>query len=1139
MSEPENPADLSSEGTSDPERLLQGIRRQVSGAGVVVVTLAITPLVILSIVRARGIGWHTAMYGYFGLAALVWASVHFRKRIPHRVQVSILVGVCFLLGVGGILISGLIGIGLMWLVMFSIITVSVLGTRAGFVGIAASLATILVIWSAIHSWASSLHLDGSAEPVPETSWLAAVACIVVFLAMAVSFVGRLQVSLGESLQTAQEQTAALQVSEHRFRTLVENAADAFFLHDTQGRIIDVNQRACDSLGYSRAELLSMDVSDVERNARSAERARRYWGALSPGDTATVEGVHRRRDGTTFPVEVHLRQLDWSDQKPVLALVRDITKRKRAEEAVRRSEEQLRTLVGSIPGVVYCCEAGESWRIAYVSEAVVSLTGRPVSHFLNESRQRITDLIFPEDAEEVAQVVMQALAKREAFEVEYRIRHSDGGLRWAREKGRGVYDQDERLRWLDGVILDVTERTCTHDGMRALAEDLPGKHGVEFLREMLRSLTEGLDMDYALVGELRPGERDLISVLAAYSDGEYVEMPDYDLKGTPCENVVGKKACCYPVDVASQFPDDVLLAEMGAVSYAGVPLFDSSGVAIGVLCVLDREPFSAPEVVLSMLKMFAISATAELERQRSEETLRQGEKKYRDLVETSHDLIWASDSEGCFTYVNPASEEVLGYPIEEMLGRRFIDFQPTAIVERDLPVYSEFLASGKIAGYETIYLTKSGEEKTLIFNARVITDATGRVVSCQGTAHDITERRRAEKEHRELEAKLRRAQKLEAVGTLAAGVAHEFNNSLTVILANAEIARDITGVEGVAQAAIDQIISASGQASEISRSLLTFSRETPEETAPIELGEFTRKSARMLQPILPAAVEISVAAPEGEKLWIEADHVRLNQVLMNLVINARDAMPEGGYLNIAAKSKAANASKARPEVAMQERGAVVLSVSDTGMGMSEEVLARVCDPFFSTKGRGQGTGLGMAVVHGIVQSHGGTMHIESHVGRGTRVVIEFPRREPAESSLHRPAARTAAPHIQATVLVADDNRQIRALIAAALDAAGCSVVQAADGAEALRTFNGRAGSIDLAIMDLDMPKLDGRTCLASMRKRRPDLPAIWISGSPYSVAHEAGAAEEIFLRKPFQMAELSRLADQLLRELALSKDRLNG
>ncbi len=498
-------------------------------------------------------------------------------------------------------------------------------------------------------------------------------------------------------------------------------------------------------------------------------------------------------------------------------------------------------------------------------------------------------------------------------------------------------------------------------------------------------------------------------------------------------------------------------------------------------------------------------------------LEQSEARFRALVEQAADAFFLNSLDGKILDVNQHACDSLGYQREELLALSLADIDEAIGNPRSGPRLGDALAPAEPITWEGVHRRKDGTGFPVEVRMGLL--ELGGEKLMLGLARDVTARKRAEEERKELQGQLHAAQKMEAIGQLAGGMAHDFNNFLTVIIGNAQMAQMALAAGRKPQKEVDGITAAAKQAAGVSNSLLTFCRKTPPHMAPLHLGRFLQDSIRMIKHMLPAIIEISIDASSSDLLWIAADSVQLHQILMNLVVNARDAMPEGGALGIVGRWEPLDSADAWPLIKARELGAAAFLVEDTGMGMSAEVVARVCDPFFTTKPRGQGTGLGMSVVHGIVETHGGQMQIASEVGRGTRVSIAFPRRSPPGTDAAAIGERIAAQRIQATVLLADDEPQVRAVMTDALETAGCQVVQATDGDEAIRRYEEAQGRLDVVILDADMPKKRGTEVLEILRARRPDLPVILISGFADAGAWGEQSQRVVFLRKPFQMGEL--------------------
>ncbi len=380
------------------------------------------------------------------------------------------------------------------------------------------------------------------------------------------------------------------------------------------------------------------------------------------------------------------------------------------------------------------------------------------------------------------------------------------------------------------------------------------------------------------------------------------------------------------------------------------------------------------------------------RKEQSQAIEASEKKYRDLVETSNDLIWAVDVEGRWTFVNrKAARRIYGYEPEEMLGRSFVEFLAPEVVASDLSAFAEIKSGKSVFEYETVHIRKDGQRVHLSFNAIVRRAEDGSVLGATGTASDITLRRESEDRQRELEAQLLHAQKMDALGQLAGGIAHDFNNILTSILGYVELMRTKFAHESGVQKCLEPMTTSIHRARGVVRQILTFSRRSERVLERVQLVDVMVDVSKLLQVSLPAGVELEVST--GCHPLILGDANQCFQLLMNLCTNGLHAMRAcGGVLRLAvAPVKVERLSLMRRSVL--GRGAYVcLSVIDSGAGMSEDVKKRLFEPFFTTKPVGEGTGLGLAVVHGIVESHGGRIFVESAEGRGSRFDVYLPALE---------------------------------------------------------------------------------------------------------------------------------------------------
>ncbi|GMU20054.1 MAG: hypothetical protein AMXMBFR13_01550 [Phycisphaerae bacterium] len=392
--------------------------------------------------------------------------------------------------------------------------------------------------------------------------------------------------------------------------------------------------------------------------------------------------------------------------------------------------------------------------------------------------------------------------------------------------------------------------------------------------------------------------------------------------------------------------------------------------------------------------------------------------------------------------------------------------------------------------------------------------------------DILEREEATRQRAALQEQLHQAQKMEAVGQLASGVAHDFNNLLTVILLNVDLLENRLPGSPVAAEATATVRSAAEQAVGLTRSLLIFSRRLPAEKKPVRLQDVITTTTRMLRRLLPASIEMNIDASADQPLWIEADPTQLQQVILNLAINARDAMPDGGTLQIRIRSGGAD-DDLPGQAAPGERSWACLEVSDTGTGIPEEALPRLFEPFFSTKPQGQGTGLGLAIVRGIVENHEGRVRVESQLGQGTTFTVCLPcAPRPAMELAGDESANLARGHGE-TILLAEDNQFVRESISTLLQTLGYELILAPDGRSAAAQWRANSERIRVAILDVDLPGRSGIECLQTMRAEGAAAPAVLISGRTDWSSDALSSAPAVVLRKPFMARDLAELLQRLL------------
>ncbi|HVY37328.1 MAG TPA: PAS domain-containing protein [Polyangia bacterium] len=499
-----------------------------------------------------------------------------------------------------------------------------------------------------------------------------------------------------------------------------------------------------------------------------------------------------------------------------------------------------------------------------------------------------------------------------------------------------------------------------------------------------------------------------------------------------------------------------------------------------------------------------------ERKLAELRLRESEDRFRQLAENIQEVFWMTDpSRGRFEYISPAYEKVWGRSCASL--RQTPGDWLAAVHSDDRPRVAEAIATTQARGhYDETYriFRPDGTVRWIHDRAYVVCDGTGQVVRLVGTAEDITEAR-------QLEAQLRQSQRLEAVGRLAGGIAHDFNNLLTVIQAYTELITNSLSPDDPTRAMIDEVQRAGERAVELTRQLLAFSRQQVLQTRVIDLNAVVVSLTKMLRRILGEDIDLRVKL-NPRPLLVRADAGMLDQVLMNLVVNAREAMTTGGRLTIETSERRLTVEPGRvpPEVPPGRYGCV--SVADTGPGIPPQHLARIFEPFYTTKDTGKGTGLGLATAFGIVKQHGGTLIAHSVEGQGATFQVLLPSTEDDEGAAPEPPARPIERGGGETVLVVEDEATVRRVTRLILEQAGYRVLEASDAAEALHVWDSHQGIIDLLMTDIVMPGgIDGRALAERLCLRRPELRVILTSGYSAEIAGRDLSLRRghVFLQKP--------------------------
>jgi PAS domain S-box-containing protein len=640
--------------------------------------------------------------------------------------------------------------------------------------------------------------------------------------------------------------------------------------------------------------------------------------------------------------------------------------------------------------------------------------------------------------------------------------------------------------------------------RAMAE-LAAQHAA--LRESEEKFSRIFHAAPALVG------------LSALEDGRFLDVNEElpRVTGFTREELIGKTSVELGwFDLEGRQRMLALLRERGRVIGIDLDLRTKDGRRLEAL-------FSA-EVVVIGGEQRILSITQDITaRRQAERALRESEARFRLLAENSTDMISRHAPDGTYLYVSPACRALLGREPEQLVGRPAFDF----IVPDDLPAAHRFHSehAGDPVPVNITYRLRRADGSAVWVESRThhIRDPqTGAVVEIQVATRDVSERKRAEEDRERMQAMLLQAQKMEAVGHLAGGVAHDFNNILTAVLMNVDGLQADPRLPDEVRAGLRELEEDARRAAGLTRQLLTFSRRQVMQVCRVELDGLLANLLKMLRRLIGEPIEIELAAC-AEEVWLQADPGMLEQAVINLVVNARDAMPAGGHIVLRTRALELDEGAAAANPEARAGPTVCLEVRDDGVGMDEETARRAFEPFYTTKEVGKGSGLGLSTVYGIVKQHGGWVELESAPGRGTTFRLFFPACPAADDPVAA-AEADAALGGHERLLVVEDEAAVRRMMLRTLARLGYRVEAAMDGSDAVARWRAAAGGFDMLISDVVMPGgMNGLELAEQLRRERPGLKVLLMSGYSPDVA-DAEALQRAgihHLPKPFEARALAR------------------
>lgn len=726
-------------------------------------------------------------------------------------------------------------------------------------------------------------------------------------------------------------------------------------------------------------------------------------------------------------------------------------------------------------------------ITYVSPNWQKYLGVPAQDVIG---QPFAPFVHPEDVHlcnDYLRDITQGRTNKDS--VEYRVLHQDGSWCWHISRGSLIADEDSGNVSFMGIARDVTEH----------------KQAVQELAES--------EQKYRELFESAP-----VGIFTTNSKGQVIECNPAAAKMFGLASP--EKVISYYHNIASQ------IYVNGERRQEFLSLLQNNGSA-------ENFEFEARRADGRTVWLSANARIASLKDDGSfemegfitditERKLAEAEReRMLSAIEQSGEIVMITDTAGRVEYVNPAFERITGYSRKEILG-----LKPNILKsgEQDEAFYDEMwqtLQGGLTWTGRLVNKRKDGSLFTEETTISPVRDKDGRIINYVGVKHDITEHLRMSEEKKKLEAQYQQAQKMESIGRLAGGVAHDLNNLLSPILGYGEMLQEDLDGDSPYKSPLEEIVSAGERARDLVRQLLAFSRKQVLEFKPVDLNGVLSKFEQLLRRTIREDIAIDlVLAPSIPR--IIGDSGQLEQVIMNLAVNAQDAMPDGGKLTIETMTVELDEDYAASKQSVEPGKYVMLGISDTGTGIKKGTIDQIFEPFFSTKAKEEGTGLGLSTVYGIVKQHGGNIWVYSEPGKGATFKVYFPVSLAEDKPLDTEVEEVTNLHGQETILLVEDNEQVRNLILKILERLGYKILVAQDGASALTILENHDGPVELLLTDVIMPEMNGRELFDRVSSSDPGIKVLFMSGYTDNVIAHHGIDDEglNFIQKPFAVQALA-------------------
>jgi PAS domain S-box-containing protein len=889
---------------------------------------------------------------------------------------------------------------------------------------------------------------------------------------------------------------ALKDSRNMLKTVLDSIPSAVFWKDRNSIYLGGNRTWLDTAGLKSSEdVVGKSDYDLPWEKEQADSFRKDDSRVMASGIPEYDMIepYLRSDGTPAwarTTKVPLRDGE-GNVTGILGTYEDITEQAQREEEWRKLQAQLsNALEMAHLGHWEYDVAGDLFTFNDHFYKIFRTTAEEVGGYTMSSAEYAGRFVHPDDISVVAEEIRKAIEEADPNfrrKLEHRMVYSDGTVGHISVQFFIVKDAKGKTVKTYGVNQDITERKRIEEALR---------EGEDRYRDLVENIHDLL-CTHDLEGRILSVNRAAI-----------------DISGYGEDELVGKSLGDFVPPKNRPFLDEYLAT------------IRKNGAASGLIAMLSKSgekriweynnTLRTKGVAEPIVRGYARDIT---ESKQAEEALRKSEEHYRSIFEDSRDAIYITTRDGKFIDANQSTLDLFGYSREELASlnavRLYADPDDAGTFQKDIG------KKGFLRDYELTLRKKDGTEIDCLLNTTVRRASDGSILSYHGVIRDMTEQKK-------LEAQLLQAQKMESIGTMAGGIAHDFNNILGIIIGNTELAIDDVPEWNPAKGCLEEIRSASLRAKDVVRHILSFARKSVFERKSIQITSIIKDSLKLLRASIPTSIEIRQDL-SCEHDTLLADPTQINQVLMNLCTNASHAMrEEGGVLEVSLKN--VDLESANEVLDLEPGRYVELSVSDTGPGIDSAIIDRIFDPYFTTKGLGEGTGMGLSVVHGIVKNHDGAVTVTSEPGKGTIFEVYFPLTE-AEAVPDDKKESDVLPTGNEKILFVDDEKSLVKMAKRMLEMQGYQVESKTNPVEALELFRSKPDGFDLVITDMTMPNMTGDRLAKEILSIRPDMPIILCSG--FSEKIDAEKAKKLgirkYIEKPLNMSDFVVAVRKVLDE----------